>query len=70
MNESPYFSIVAMLANEIYFQKCVFFSVSELPHDEERDCLIKAVQILPAFLETYKKYVDFFGATATRKGEE
>ena len=49
------FGIVAVLADEIYFRKCMFYNVSELSKAEEDACIQEAVEVLPAFMKTFSE---------------
>ena len=50
--------IVFVLADEIYFRKCMHLNVARLSETEKKACVDEAIKALPAFLETYKKYRD------------
>lgn len=52
---------VTFLANEIYYQKCLYHGVSKLSKKEETDCLLEAVRGLPAFLDMYKRHYEYMG---------
>ena len=52
-------SIVAFLANEIYYQKCLYHNVNKLSTSDELGCLLEALQALPTFLDTYKKWYEY-----------
>jgi hypothetical protein len=50
--------IIYVLAEEIYFQKCMYFNVPRLSESDKKECVDEAVRALPEFLEAYSKYSD------------
>lgn len=43
------------IAEDIYFDKCMFYNVPSLPDSDKKKCIDEAVEVLPEFLEYYKK---------------
>ena len=59
--------VVAVLADEIYFRKCLFYGIPKLPKSDEDECILEAVAILPEFLETYKRYHETIGSIGAQE---
>lgn len=60
------YGIVLVLADEIYFQKCMYFGVPRLSESDKEECVDEAVRALPKFLETYAKYSEALKDTSTK----
>lgn len=43
------------IAENIYFDKCMFYNVPRLSDSDKKKCIDEAVEVLPEFLEYYKK---------------
>ena len=43
------------IAEDIYFHKCMFYNVPCLSDSDKKKCIDEAVEILPKYLEYYKK---------------
>lgn len=43
------------IAEDIYFQKCMFYNVPCLSDSDKNKCIDEAVEALPKFLEYYEK---------------
>lgn len=51
--------IVRILAEDIYFYKCLFYNVPSLSDSEKEACIQEAIDSLPAVLETLAKYYEY-----------
>lgn len=51
--------IVCILAEDIYFYKCLFYNVPRLSDSEKEKCIQEAIDILPDFLKTLAKYYEY-----------
>ena len=47
------------IAEDIYFQKCMFYNVPCLSDYDKKKCIDEAVEALPKFLEYYEKASEF-----------
>lgn len=47
--------VVLAMAEDIYFQKCMFYNVPCLSDFDKKKCIDEAVEALPEVLEYYKQ---------------
>ena len=47
--------VTLSIAEDIYFQKCMFYNVPCLSDSDKKKCIDEAVEIIPELLEYYEK---------------
>lgn len=59
MTEAEILSVLLVLtfsiADNIYFDRCMFYNVPGLSNSDKKKCIDEAVEVLPEVLEYYKK---------------
>lgn len=66
----PLFVLALSIAENIYFDKCLFYNVPSLPDSDKKKCIDEAVEVLPEVLEYYKKASEFIEGKETAESDD
>lgn len=67
---SELIGVTYVIAEDIYFRKCLFYNVTRLSDDDKKRCIDEAVEVLPEFLEYYEKVSEALEGKGAAEGKD